>query len=168
MNIEIYPLEKISIDGMEICFGMDQAAVESLLEKADCVGKRHYYFNDELAIDYNNNKVEFIEFLGGHDGKLQPKLYGCNVFKTKADELYDVLKEKNNGVIGDNEGGYSYQFFNISIGVYREAVPESIEEMIEEAAGSGDPMSEEDIEDEMKRADYWATMGVGSVGYFKI
>ena len=40
--------------------------------------------------------------------------------------------------------------------------------MIEEAAGSGDPMSEEDIEDEMKRADYWATMGVGSVGYFKI
>ena len=26
----------------------------------------------------------------------------------------------------------------------------------------------EQTEDEMKRADYWATMGVGSVGYFKI
>ena len=168
MNIAIFPLEKIIIDGIEICFGMNQSAVERVIGKSICVGKRHYYFNDEMAIDYRNNKVEFIEFLGGHDGKLQPKIYGRNVFKTKADELYDILKEKNKGIIGDNEGGYSYQFPNISIGVYREAIPASIEEMIEEAENSGDPMSEEDIEDEMKRANYWATIGVGSIGYFKI
>ena len=55
MITEIYPLEKIVINGDEIYLGMERAAV----------GARNYYFNGEMAIDYNSNKVEFIEFLAG-------------------------------------------------------------------------------------------------------
>lgn len=62
------------------------------------------------------------------------------------------------------ENGYSYQFQNISVGVYREAVPEDIKEMIEESASFGEPMSDNEIEYEMKRANHWATIGGGVVG----
>ena len=35
-----------------------------------------YYFNNELRFDFDDDgKVEFIEFLGGIDGELQPIIY---------------------------------------------------------------------------------------------
>lgn len=126
MNIEIYPLDKIVIDGVAVCLGMEQSAVESAIGKGQFVGKRCYYFNNEMAIDYSNNKVEFIEFLCGVDGMLKPTIYGISAFETQANDLFEVLKEQNNGIIDDTERGYSYQFQNISVGVYREAVPEEI------------------------------------------
>ena len=61
---------------------------------------------------------------------------------------------------------HSYQFSNISIGIYREAIPNEIIEMIEEARSFGNPMSDDEIHYEMKRADYWATIGVGLIGYY--
>lgn len=167
MTIEIYPLDKVVIDGVAICLGMEQSAVEAAIGKGQLIGKRCYYFNSEMAIDYRNNKVEFIEFLSGVDGVLKPAIYGVSAFETQANDLFEVLKEQNNGVIGDTENGYSYQFQNISVGVYREAVPEGIKEMIEEAASFGEPMSDNEIEYEMKRANHWATIGVGVVGYYQ-
>ena len=167
MNIEIFPLEKIVIDGSEIFLGTERSAVESVIGKGQTIGTRCYYFNNEMAIDYKNNKAEFIEFLGGVDGILKPTVYGISAFDVNADELAEVLKANNNGNICDNENGYSYQFANISVGVYREAVPEEVEEMIEEAKSFGNPMSDEDIQYEMKRAIHWATIGVGVAGYYQ-
>lgn len=69
MNIEIYPLEKVVIDGISICLGMKQSAVENAMGKGQLVGNRYYYYNTEMVIDYNDNKViEFIEFLGSING----------------------------------------------------------------------------------------------------
>ena len=130
-------------------------------------GNRYYYFNSEMAIDYKENKVDFIEFLGGVDGKLKPVIYGVSAFAVNAAELVDVLKTNNNGKICDDENGYSYQFSNISIGVYREALLDEITEMIEEAKNDGNPMSDDEIVAEMKRANYWATIGCGTVGYYQ-
>ena len=65
MTAEIYPLEKIVINGDEIYLDMERAAVEALIGIGQAVGARNYYFNGEMAIDYNSNKVEFIEFLAG-------------------------------------------------------------------------------------------------------
>jgi len=62
--------------------------------------------------------VEFIEFLAGTKGKLKPEIYGASAFDTDASVLYELLKDKNNGDIDDNENGYSYRFLNISVGVY--------------------------------------------------
>jgi len=167
MNIEIYPLDKVVINGSVICIGMEQSDVEAAIGKGQFTGKRCYYFNSEMAIDYSDNKVEFIEFLGGIDGMLKPTIYGISAFDTQANTLFEILKEQNNGDIGDNENGYSYQFQNISVGVYREATPEEIKEMIEESSSCGEPMSDNEIEHEMKRANHWATIGVGVVGYYQ-
>ena len=167
MNIEIYPLDKIVIDGAEICLGMERSAVESAIGKGQMVGTRYYYFDQEMAIDYSSNKVAFIEFLSGVDGRLKPTIYGVSAFETKADELCNILKKQNNGAINDTERGYSYQFQNISVGVFREAVPEEVQEMIEEAASFGNPMSEDEIQYEMKRAHYWASIGIGTAGYYQ-
>ena len=67
LNIEIYPLEKVVIDGIPVYLGMEQAAVEAAIGKGKLAGKRYYYYDSDMAIDYDENKkVEFIEFLGGY------------------------------------------------------------------------------------------------------
>ena len=167
MNIEICPLDKVLVDGVAIYLGMEQSVVEAAIGKGQVIGKRCYYFNNGMAIDYRNNKVDFIEFLGGGDGMPKPTIYGVSAFETQANDLFDVLKKQNNGVIRDSENGYSYQFENISVGVYREAVPKEIEEMIEEAASFGNPMSDDEMQYEMKRANHWATIGIGVTGYYQ-
>ena len=167
MNIQIYPLDKIVFDNISICFGMEKSAVELAFGAGEAIGDRYYYFNSEMAIDYRENKVDFVEFLAGIDGKLKPTIYGVSAFDVNAAELVDVLKANNNGEICDDENGYSYSFSNISIGVYREALPDEIEEMIEEAKSDGSPMSDDDIQYEMKRANHWATIGCGNIGYYQ-
>lgn len=168
MNIEIYPLEKVVIDGVSIYLNMEQSSVEIAIGKGQLVRDRYYYYKNEMAITYDsNNKVEFIEFLGGVDGVLKPTIHGVSVFDTNADELFELLCEQNNGEIGDRERGYSYEFLNISVGIYREAIPEEVSEMIEEAASDGNPMTDDEIKYEMKRANHWATIGVGVAGYYQ-
>ena len=126
MNIQIYPLNKVVFDNVSICLGMEKTAVELALGAGEAIGNRYYYFNSEMAIDYQDNKVDFIEFIGGVDGKLKPTIYGVSAFDVDAAELVDVLKVNNHGEICDNENEYSYQFSNISVGVYREALPDEI------------------------------------------
>lgn len=167
MKIDIYPLEKVVFDNVSITFGMEKDDVEAAIGIGQQIANRYYYFNNDMAIDYNGNKVEFIEFLGGFDGTLKPVVYGVPVFDTNALELLEVLKVSNNGEFCDVERGYCYQFSNISIGLYREAVPDEIVDMIEEAKSFGNPMSDDEIEYEMKRANYWATIGCGAVGYYQ-
>lgn len=168
MNIEIYPLEKVVIDGISICLGMEQAAVENAIGKGELVGDHYYYYDSDMAIYYSDNRtVEFIDFLGGHDGIIQPKIYGEYVFKTKADELYNILYQNNHGDIDDHEDGYSYAFLNISVGIYRSSIPEGVQEMIAEAEENGEPMEPEEIEYEMNQANYWATIGIGVDGYYR-
>ena len=167
MNIEIYPLKKVLIDHVAICFGMEKSSVDAVIGNGQRIGNRCYYFNHEMAIDYRNNKVEFIEFLGGIDGILKPTIYGLSAFEAQADDLFDVLTKQNNAMVGDHENGYSYQFQNISVAVYREAIPQEVEEMIGEAASFGNPMSDDEIQHEMKRANHWATIGIGIAGYYQ-
>lgn len=167
MNIQIYPIDKVVFDNVSICFGMEKSAVEFALGVGEAIGNRYYYFNSEMAIDYQEDKVNFIEFLGGVDGKLKPTIYGVSVFDVNFTELIDVLKTNNHGEICNEENGYSYQFLNISIGIYREALPNEITEMIEEAKKDGNPMSDDEIAYEMKRANYWTAIGCGAVGYYQ-
>ena len=169
MKIEIYPLEKIVVDGVSIYLGMDQSDVETAIGKGQLVGKRYYYYDSDMAIDYSENKtVEFIEFLGGIDGSLHPAIYGVSAFDIHADELSDLLRQKNDGEIDDSEQGYSFAFLNISVGVYRERRPADVVEMIEEMKADGIPTEgNADIAEEMRKADHWATIGVGVAGYYQ-
>lgn len=167
MIIQIYPLDKIVFDNVSIFFGMEKSAVDLAIGKGQLIGNRYYYFNNEMVIDYHENKVDFIEFICGLAGVLKPTIYGLSVFDSNATELVEVLKTNNNGEICDNESGYAYQFANISIGVYREAIPQEIAEMIKEAKSFGNPMSDDEIQYEMKRSNHWATIGCGNVGHYQ-
>ena len=51
MSIEIFPLDKVVIDGVAIYLGMEQAAVEAAIGKGEVIGNRCYYFNSKMAID---------------------------------------------------------------------------------------------------------------------
>lgn len=167
-DIVIIPLEGVRLGGREIRLGCTADELKVTLGEPELVNKnRLYYFGGELRVDFGDDgKAEFIEFLGGTDGALQPVIYGVPVFKTDADELYAILAEKNGGGIDDSENGCSYAFLNISVGVYRERLPKDVEEMISEAESEGFPLSAEDIAEERKKAEFWATVGIGIAGYY--
>lgn len=154
-NIELIPLYGIRADGAEIRFGDSLNKVKAALgEPYGTEEDSLYYYNNELRIDFGSNGAEFIEFLGGINGELQPEIYGVPAFQTDADKLYEILAKENGGIIDDSEDGYSYGFCEISVGVYRESTPESVQEMIDDAKEDGEPLDDDDIAEEMRRASH--------------
>ncbi|WP_281677090.1 hypothetical protein [Eggerthia catenaformis] len=127
MRVEVFPLEKITIDNKEIMLGMNINEVQKLIGIPDrvfsnCDGESggHYYFDSELRLDFDESGLlEFIEFLGGIDGNLRPYLYGVSAFETSADELLKMIIEQDDEV-DDSEADYCYCFLNISIGLWRQ------------------------------------------------
>lgn len=104
MNIEILSLDKVVFDEVPAGIGMERSAVEKAIGIGQLISKRYYYYNNKLAIDYNENgTVEFIEFLDGAEGSLQPTIYGVSAFGTDAEEVAEILKQKNGGEIINTE-----------------------------------------------------------------
>lgn len=165
MQVELYPLDKAVIGDITIYLGMDKTSVFNIIGKGESFDdKRYYYFNSELAIDFDaESKVEFIEFLGGIDGELQPMIYGVSAFEENADDLAEILKKYNNGEIDDSENGYSYGFLEISVGIYREFLPE---EVIEDAENDNKSLDDEDVKEDLRKASHWATIGIGVKDYY--
>ena len=110
--------------------------------------------------------VEFIEFLGGIEGTLHPVIYGKSAFQEDADEIFELLKKENNGDIDDSENGYSYSFIETSVGIYRTSTPESVKEDIEDIKADG-VYDQEYVDEELKKAHHWATIGIGKKNYYK-
>lgn len=157
------------VDGVSICFGAGRTAVEATIGKGKFVRDRYYYFDSELSISYDQfGNVIFIEFLGGIEGRWKPSIYGVSVFDADAKEICELLKQHNGSEMIDTEQGYCYSFLNLSIGLYREATPESVAEMIEESKRLGEPMDHAEIEFERKRANHWASIGIGTAGYYQL
>ncbi len=169
MIAEVYPMDKIVLDGISIELGMPQSAVETRLGKGDAVRSRRYYCSSDLAIHYaQDGTVEFIEFLGGPGGSLKPILYGVSAFDVPAEALVDLLREKNGGTMLDTEHGYSYTFPNISVGIYRERRPSDVQELIAEMKADGiHTEGNADVAAELQRANHWATLGIGIPGYYR-
>lgn len=169
INIELVPLRGIRWESKSINIMDTKQKVESILGITKLVrDKSYYYFENELRFDFDEKgHVEFIEFLGGIEGRVQPWIYGVEAFRLEADVLYEILKIHNDGEIDDSEGGYSYAFINSSVGVYRTSTPKSVKEMIEEMENEGiDTINNEMIEEEKKKAAHWETIGIGKVGYY--
>ena len=165
MKINIIPLKKIEIDGKSIELGMKREQVIGILGLGELINRHFFYYND-LAIDYDeNDSVEFIEFLGGIEGTLHPVIYGKPVFESNADELFEILKQHNNGKIDDSENGYSYSFIETSVGIYRTSTPESVQQDIDEMKADG-VYDQKYVDDELEKANHWATIGIGKEHYF--
>lgn len=175
MKIEIYPLEKVVLEDISIHLGDTQDDVEALLGVGEVVRDGHRYFDGELGIYYDSdNKVEFIEFYSGIDGKLKPTIYGVPVFQTKARDLVEIIEKHNSGNsyfdadIEWFDGDYDIEFYNISVGIYRDMTPDAVSSMKAEMIAEG--VFDENDEDylyDVERSQYWSTIGIGVEGYYK-
>ena len=168
--IMLFPLIGMEYDGQSIRFGQSRAEVEKLLGEPETVhNARCYYFDGELALDYDGaGELEFIEFLGGADSKLRPDLDGQDVFEADADELLALLSERNGPDINDDEAQYGYALRNLSIGLYREITPDDVNAMLKEMCNMDlTQMGGLDIEDEKKKAYHWGTLGIGRKNYYE-
>ncbi len=129
-----------------------------------------YLFRSSLQIYSDiHNKVEFIQFGGGYNIELEVSIYGINPFKTKEDLLFKILKDKNNGTIGDTENGYSYEFKNISVGIWRESIPENLAEFIDGINSDGSisqDIKDDNIREETIKSSYWEAVGIGIANYY--
>lgn len=72
---------------------MGRSKIEAVIGSGQQVGERYYYYNGELAISYDSfGKVNFIEFLGGVDGQLEPTIFGLPVFESDAKVKFETNK----------------------------------------------------------------------------
>ena len=168
-HIMLFPLLGMECDGRSVRFGQSRQEVEALLGAPEFIrANRSYYNNSELALDFDGDgTLEFIEFLGGADSELRPELYGQDVFASDADELLDLLSGRNGDDIDDSEAGYAYALRALSIGLYREITPEDVNAMLKEICNMDlTRMSGIGIEEEQKKAHYWATVGIGRENYY--
>ncbi|MBR1736284.1 MAG: hypothetical protein IJ736_04615 [Firmicutes bacterium] len=176
MKIEIYPLIGIKMNEIKLVLGMSLNEIITALGEPAKIFENMpyapditqiYYYESELRFDFNKeSKLEFIEFLGGIDGRLHPEIYGVDAFSIHADELVDILTQKNGEEAIDNENGYSYAFPNIGVGIYRESTPDDIEEMVKNTAEEREMFSEKDYNYELSKAIHWATIGLGDRTYY--
>ena len=167
--ILLFPLLGMEFDGKSVRFGQRREEVEGLLGSPERErGCRCYYFDSELALDYTaGGKLRFIEFLGGPEGELRPKLYGISVFEAEADEVYDLLHGRNGDDINDSEAGDAYAFRALSAGLYREITPEDVTAMVREMSRMDmTALTRFDLEAENRRANHWATVGIGEKDYY--
>lgn len=177
MKVLVKPLEGIFWGDKSILLGEGRRNVEKTFEdmnfkdKSDGAGKLCFYlFNNNVRIDFDkNDRIEFIELLGGFNTKMHAIIYSVDVFKSNAEELVELFKKHNNGEIEDSENGYCYTFKNISVGIWRESTPESLAEFIKKMCNDESidkKIVEEKIKEEMVKVDYWATLGIGVQNYY--
>lgn len=167
MVITILPLEGIQWDNQNILLGSTKKDVEAKLGKPEIVRNSYYYFKSELRFDFSkNDELESIEFLSGHNGDIQPVIYGVKAFQVSADELYNILEEHNSGNLIDCENGYSFAFPNIGIGIFRESTPDDVTDMVKEMQELGiDTTDNPNVAEEQLKASYWATISLASANY---
>lgn len=168
-RVVLYPLDRIEIDGKALRLGDSRLAAEAVLGAGDLMGNRWYYCQNQLAVEYDSQeKVKFIEFLGGIDGSLRPLLDGVSIFDGEAEEIAALLAEKNGGPPRDLENGHCLCYTAVSVGLFRERTPEDVREMEEEMRAEGiDPESSPDVADEWRMARHWSTIGMGAGGYYE-
>ena len=163
MDFTILPLKGIHWDSQSVFFGEKKMDVEAKLGVPQGIkNNSYYYFESNLRFDFSSNgELECIEFPGGIMGNIQPVIFGVKAFQIDADDLYHILEERNSGKMIDIEGGYSYAFPSIGIGVYREQIPGNLPEFIREVQEAEEDITNNpNIKEEQLKALHWATIAV--------
>ena len=171
--ITLYPLQGIDITGVgSINFGQHRSEVEKLLGQPDKSSehRRSFYRHYECRIDYDEfNSVGFIEFIyGPWPERIELSLYGIDPFKIGADNLVELLTEKNDGETEGCEAKIACTFFNISVGLWRDLTEEGAEEMIAESKANGDyEYDRADLEEELEKSRNFWTVGIGKADCYR-
>ena len=173
ITITIYPLKGIEIEGVgTIDLGKSRLEVEATLGKPNSDysdEKRSTYLHYECRIDYDDaNAVSFIEFFSGpFPERIELRIYGIDPFNIGADNLVALMREKNDGLVDGGDGGFSYTFLNISVGIWRDAREEDVQEWVEEKKANGEyDIDREWVEEELASSRNFWTIGIGVPGYY--
>ncbi|MBR5370676.1 MAG: hypothetical protein IK130_00530 [Oscillospiraceae bacterium] len=167
MKMTLKPLKGVIWDNQMLAFGDTRETVEQLLGKAQVWGTSLYYFQNAMRLDFDEDGgLEFIEFLSpGKDLSLE--IYGIDPFTAKANDVIALLAKKNDGRVTDCDNGYCITFGEISVGVYRDSIPEDAADLAAEAEAEGTPLTDEEYEAELSKANHWETIGFGVKGYYE-
>jgi len=161
--VTVFPLRGIQLGDKILELNMTSAEAEEILGAPQLMrDNQWYYCNSELRIDFDaDGLVEFIEFIGGKNGAIQPVVYELAAFECNELELYCALERHTSDEIMDEEDGHCYVFKDISVGIYRELAPWDVSKMEKEG------LPGEELEQERARAEHWDTLGIGRRGYYK-
>ncbi|MGU3376199.1 hypothetical protein [Chryseobacterium sp. M5A1_1a] len=173
IKIEIIPLDGIQIENIgKLSLGESKANIEKLLgESSGNPDNTQLFYDDyELRIDLDENEnVEFIEFIyGPFPENTELSIYGVNPFQIGADQLIEILSEKNNGDIDDSEAGYCYAFFNNSVGVWRQITEQDVEEDIAVMKTNNEYAENKNwLEEDLVKAKNFWSIGIGGKDYYR-
>lgn len=168
MKIEIYPLEKVEINGVPIFFGMEKTAVEASFGRGEVIRGRSYYHRNEMAVEYgSDSRVTFIEFIGGPRVVLKPLIYGVSVFDTPSAELSRLLAEKNGAPAELAQEGYFGLYRNIGIAVHRERCPNDLLELAHQQKQNGIQSQSDEYQRAWQTANRWSSIGAASPAYYR-
>lgn len=156
-----------------VLIGDTQSDLLKLLDEPEIVRGSWYYFDGELRFDFDaDERVEFIEFLGGIDGNLQPWIFGTDVFSSDSDDLFAILNKQNGAAKVLEDKGYFYGFCGIGIGIYRDCTPADLEDFADELLEDIEEFGEDAVDTDSLKKDirltyHWNTIGLGGVDYYK-
>ena len=167
-KIEVVPLKGIFWEGKQVLLGDTREQAEAVLGAPDSVKKNfRYYLDSELLLDFDpEGRVEFIEFLSGIDGQLQPVICGVSAFEADADALAQLLARENAGGAEDRENGHCYLYLSCGVGIWRQRTPEDVRGLVRDADAAGRTLSAWEVEMELRAALHWATLGIGGKNYY--
>ena len=171
-KIELNPLKGIHITEVgTLEFGMTANEVKEILGQPE-QGEdfQLFYYSKELRLDFNSQKcLEFAEIISGpYPKNIEPVLYDINPFTLSANELVDLLAQKNGSDIDCSEAPECYAFRSISVGVFREFSEEDVQQSIKESKENGmyDDEKKWLLEDLEKSKHFW-TVGIGIKDYYE-
>lgn len=171
-KVYVHPLEGIAWENKRVNLGDTREQVINVLGEGDFFEGSYYYFDSELAILFDKeDKVKFIEFLGGGVDAylLEPYIFGEAAFKARAADLFLVLEEKNGNKAVSNDEGYAFTFENIAVRIYRDYTPADVENYVAELKSSGVDMEGmgmdsmeawKEVTYQKQLSEHWSTLGI--------
>jgi len=161
--IKLMPLEGILIqNSLQIRLGMSDKELYNIIGKPDNKYEQEIFYDEyDIKIELDSfNKIEYIEILSNEI--INVEIYKINPLELYADQLIDLLKEKNGGDIFVEGNGIGYIFNNISVRLWRESIPDDINDIIIESKQDGvyDEMKDEIMSD-LEKSKKFTTIGIG-------
>ncbi|MBN1344771.1 MAG: hypothetical protein JXQ73_18910 [Phycisphaerae bacterium] len=149
----------------DLRLGMTPAEARALLGAGEKIGKGDSFCRGQVMVEYRKGRVAFIEVSEG--GRVQPQLFGTDVFKVRAQPLLARLKRRD-ATLREAEPGTSYIFPKLRLALWREADPESIREDVQhlDLNDPDDRASKRILEADIRRFQFFQTVAIFEPGYF--
>ncbi len=135
MNINILCNKGIELDNNTILLGGYISDVLNIIEAEDIIDDCYYFFESNLSITVEDNRISYIEISNDDNYDLNVFIDDIDVFSVERNELINYLTEKNGEDLIHEVGTLSAK--NIGISVDEGLSQADIDELIEDAKNEG-------------------------------